>query len=497
VNAPGAVDDAATTGAAASSRAAAAAPPPDSTHMLRVAWRRCAIALVLLMAAGLRHHLLWGNSHALGFRLRPWLDGAETACLFAFAWFGARGWVGAVAAVRVRSPGPRALLLATLPLLALAVAVPAFLSADVADYVMRGRVLALHGGNPYVDLATAYGHDPFVAFGDAAWKQFPLPYGPLVADLQGAVAWLGAQATFLPPRAQFVATVALFKLGFAACLLASAWLARGLYARLRGGSGDDAFVAVAWCPLLLNEAVAQAHNESLLLVTLLLSLHLTAVGRVGAGAFLVGVSTLTKLVPVLVAPLHLVAAVRTRRTGACVLGGITAAALGAWFAWRYFAEPGSLGFLARQSEVTSGSLVRIASRVLAIDMATALLCGRLVVVTVLGVACVRLWRQPTLARLVAGCAAVLAAMACCGLAGVGPWYHVWWVPIALLGSSGFLHRFAVAVVCLAPLAYVRWTSARAFDELHDAIALAMGTCVPALIALLVRRPQRAAVVSRE
>lgn len=465
---------------------------PSPATPLQKAHRRCAFALTLLLLAGLRHHLVWGGAGALPFDLRPWLDAAETACLVAFAWLGARGWLAAVAAVRARSPGLRVLLRASLPLLALAVAVPAFLSADVADYVMRGRVLAVHGGNPYLQVATDFPGDPFLAFGDAAWKGFPLPYGPLVADLQGAVAWLSAQCTFLPHRAQFVLAVVLLKVVFAACLLASALQARAIAARLCGDDGDVAFVAVLWCPLLLNEALATAHNESLLLLTILLAMRAALAERAGASAFALGLGVLTKIVPVLLGPLLLVFAARARRVAAFALGGAFALAVLAFYVWRFFRAPGALDFLQRQSGLAFASVPAASARLLGIDVATTLLVGRAAVLVVLAAATVRLWRQPTPERLLGGSASVLAALACFGLSGFGPWYHVWWVPLALLAGRGYLHRFAHAVVWTAPLCYVVWTSTRQLDERHEFLVLAMGIALPAAIALLRRRAPDAA-----
>ncbi len=446
------------------------------------------MALLLLVLAGLRHHLVWGRFPT--FTLRPWLDALETGCLLGFAWFGTRGWLAAMAAVRERTPGMRALVRATVPLFGLAILVPTFLSADVADYVMRGRILSLHDSNPYVHMAAEFADDPFLAFGDTSWKRFPLPYGPVVADLQGAIAWLAHQASFLAPRGQLVLAVALFKLVFAACLMASALLARSIYAQLRTGDGDVAFVSVAWCPLVLNEAVASAHNESLLLLTILMAVWAAMRHRLALCACALALGTLTKIIPLLLSPLFFVYAWRSRRLTPFLLGTAAAAAIACFYWLRFFTEPGSLDFLRRQSQVTLGSLVWAVSKLLAMDPAPFLLAGRLLVVTVILLVTVRLWRKPTPEHLVHGSAVVLATMACCGLAAFGAWYHVWWLPLALLANGPRLHRFALAAVWLAPLGYVLWTGLRTLDERHQAAQLTMSIVVPGLIAFA--RPPRPA-----
>jgi hypothetical protein len=445
---------------------------------MQQAARQCALALLLLVVAGLRHHLVWGDS----LHLRPLLDAFETACVVGFAWFGTRGWLAAIAAVRERTPGLRALVRASLPLLVLGVVAPPFLSSDVTDYVMRGRVLALHGGNPYVQVAADFPTDPFLVFGDAPWKQFPLPYGPLVADLQGALAWLGAQLPFLPLTAQFVWSVVLFKLVFALALLAAALVARDVHARLRGGDGDVAFVAVLWCPLVLEEALASAHNESLLLLAILLALRAAIVGRAGLAAFALGLGVLTKIVPVLLAPLFLVFALRARRVRAFALGALAAALLLAFYWWRFFAAPGGLDFLQRQSSVSNSSLVSATAHLTGADVATTLRLGRAIAIAVLVAAMIRLWRRPTGDELVRACAAVLAATIVFGLAGFGPWYHVWWAPLALLLGRGWLQRAAVHATWLSPLGYLLWTSMRRFDGPHEWLSLATGVLLPAALA---------------
>lgn len=471
----------------------AAPEPRPPCALLAAAHRACAIGLVLLAAAGFRHHLIWGETAALGFSLRPWLDAGETACLLGFAWFGARGWLQAIAAVRERSPGLPALLRRSAPLLLLAVIAPPFLSADIADYVLRGRVLALHGGNPYVHVATDFPHDPMLAFGDAGWKRFPLPYGPLLADLQGAVAWLadrlGGQ---LPLRAQFVLAVVLFKTIFAAALVASALLARGIHRQIRGGDGDPAFVAVLWCPLLLNEALASAHNESLLLLTILATIYAAAHGRAGAAAFALGLGVLVKIVPVLLAPLLLAFAIRSSRTRPLLLGAGAVLGIAGIEALRYLRDPGALDFLSRQSAVTCASVAWAVSRLLECDVSIAVAAGRAAVLTVVVAMAIRSWRRGDATDLPGSAAAVLAMTACAGLAGFGPWYHVWWLPLALLHGHGFLHRFAVATASISPLAYGVWTATRRLDAWHEALVLTMSVLAPAAWALFFRstRTQR-------
>jgi hypothetical protein len=454
-------------------------PPMTSSTsnppLRRAAWQ-AVFAFALLAVAGLRHHLVWGGS------LRWVFDVLETGCLCGFAWFGARAWLSAMRIVREGSPGLRQLILLSLPILAMAVAVPAFLSADIADYVMRGRVLALHGGNPYTQMATDFPDDPFLVFGDSAWKQFPLPYGPLVADLQGVVAWLANLCSFLPAKAEFLLATGLFKAVFAASLLACACLARDIYRQLGRSDHDVAFIAVLWNPLLLNEGVATAHNESLVLLTLLIALRGALAGRGAVSGFSLGLGVLTKIVPVLLGPVLLVWAMRRRQLLGFAIGGCASLVLLALYYLRFFDEPGALDFLQKQSGVVGASPVWAIAGVLGLDIQNVLTFGRGIVVVVVLVMSVQLWRRPEPEQLVHACAVSLAAMVCFGMGGFGPWYHIWWIPLAMIGRPGFLQRFALVATVTSPLCYVVWTSVRILDEGHEWVQLSMGLLVPAVVA---------------
>jgi hypothetical protein len=433
-------------------------------------------SMALLLVAGVRHNYFWGGS------LYWVMHGFETLCLLGFTWFGALSWLRGMAAVREESPGLRRLLLLSLPILAVAVLVPNFLSQDVVDYVMRGRILSLHGGNPYVQMAADFPEDPFVAFGDAGWKQFPLPYGPLIADLQGLVAWIAHQFSFLPVRAEMLLACALFKTIFAGSLILSALTARSICAVLRPADQDVIFLGVLWNPLLLNEGVAQAHNEPLMLLALLVAVRAMLVGRVAVGTFALGMGVLIKIIPVLVAPIVLVSAARQRRLTALLMGGFGAMVVLAFYYWRFFTEPDSLDFIRRQSGVTGVTPVSFAAALFDVDIATALTGGRIVTVIVILAAAVHLWRRPEPRVFVVVCAACLAAMVCFGLGGFRSWYHIWWIPLALLAGHGFLYRFAWWATMLSPLGYLAWVSMRSYDSPHGILELSAGMLLPALLA---------------
>lgn len=466
--------------------------PTEVERSLRRAARQVLMAQGLLILAALRHHFVWGESARLPFSLRPLLDALEAGCVVGAAWLGAVGWWRGMAAA-ASGPGLSRLLRLSWPIVLAAMLVLPFLSIDVVDYEMRGRVLALHGGNPYVQVATDYPADPFVQFGDQAWKSFPLPYGPVLANLQGAVAWLAHQVPGLAPRAELVVAVGLFKLLFAAAVLAAALVARSLAGVLQPERRDAAFVGVLWSPLVLGECLGQAHNDALLLLLLLLSVRLLLVERLAAGTLVFGGAVLAKIVPVALGPLWLVWAWRRGRLAAFAGGTLASLALAGLCYLQFFRDPEALRFLERQAGVLGASPVWLANAC-GLDLGVAIGLGRAAVVAAAVAATIWLWRRPTPDVLLRSSALVLA-VAAASLGVFGPWYHLWWAPLALLAGDGFLRRFAIAATALSPLGYLVWVGLRRLDAPHQAVMLGLGLLLPLVVALVAGRRSAVAPVS--
>lgn len=466
--------------------------PTEVERSLGRAARYVLLAQGLLILASLRHHFVWGESARLPFSLRPLLDALEAGCVVGAAWFGAVGWWRGMA-VAASGPGLPRLLRLSWPILLAAMLVLPFLSIDVVDYVMRGRVLALHGGNPYVQVATDYPADPFVQFGDQAWKSFPLPYGPVLANLQGAVAWLAHQVPGLSPRAELVVAVGLFKVLFAAAVLAAALVARSIAGMLQPERRDAAFVGVLWSPLVLGECLGQAHNDALLLLLVLLAVRLLVQERLATGTLAYGGAVLAKIVPAALGPLWLVWAWRRGRLVGFVGGALATVALAGLCYLQFFRDPEALRFLERQSGVLGASPVWLANAC-GLDLGITIGLGRAAVVVASIVATVWLWRRPTADVLLRSSAGVLA-VAAASLGVFGPWYHLWWAPLALLAGDGSLRRFAIAATALSPLGYLVWAGLRRLDAPHQAVMLGLGLVLPCVVAVVAGRRSAVAPTS--
>ncbi len=190
-------------------------------------------------------------------------------------------------------------------------------SLDVYDYIARGRITAVHGGNPYVQPSREYAFDPFMGYG--SWQDATSPYGPLWETLVGILCRLAGNR-LLP---NLLAFKGLALIGYMASVLLIAAIVRRV-APERALSGTLLF---AWNPLVLFEGLSNAHNDLLVVALLLgaiwiLTLHLGQARRAempetssderfwermyaGAALILLTAAILVKLIPLLFLPLFL------------------------------------------------------------------------------------------------------------------------------------------------------------------------------------------------
>jgi hypothetical protein len=182
---------------------------------------------------------------------------------------------------------------------------------DPYDYITRGRIAGIHGGNPYLYPPEAYPHDPFVEY--ASWKHVTSAYGPMWESLSALFSqWTGHH---LWPN--MLVYKGLMLSSYLLCVLLIARILRRV-APERALAGTLLF---AWNPLILLESIANGHNDTLMVVFLLAALGvlawtssnggdalpLRAKELVGGGIalLLLAASILIKFVPVLLLPLFL------------------------------------------------------------------------------------------------------------------------------------------------------------------------------------------------
>jgi len=311
---------------------------------------------------------------------------------------------------------------------------PPFQLTDMGNYLGYARLGGLHGMNPYTHVIGQEMHDPIYHF--ATWDNLHSPYGELFTALSYPLAFLPIPVAYWVVK---VVTV-LLSLTFIGIV---AWCAKRL-----GRDPRYAAVLVGLNPIYLIYAVGGFHNDFFMLVPLTASIAFLLARRdKSAGAMLV-VAVAVKFSAVLLLPFLLVAARPAARRlqvlYGCVLAGIPLLVMSVilfGFSIPNLSQQGSLltpfsfpnlfGYFIGVGGGTSGVL-RLAD-------------------VVLVVAVVLLLRRQGDWLSHAGWAtfALIAS-----LAWVMPWYVIWLLPLAALGTSQRLRRVAVALTVFLVLVFL-------------------------------------------
>jgi hypothetical protein len=311
---------------------------------------------------------------------------------------------------------------------------PPFQLTDMGNYLGYARLGGLHGMNPYTHVIGQEMHDPIYHF--ATWDNLHSPYGELFTALSYPLAWLPIPVAYWIVK---VVTV-LLSLSFIGIVC---WCARRL-----GRDPRYAALLVGLNPIYLVYAIGGFHNDFFMLVPLTASIAFLLARRdKSAGAMLV-VAVAVKFSAVLLLPFLLVAARPARRRRqvlyGCVLAGVPLLVMSlALFGFSLpnlsqqgslltpFSFPNLFGYFIGVGGGTSGVL-RLA------DVA-------------LVVAVVLLLRHDGDWITRAGWAtfALIAS-----LAWVMPWYVIWLLPLAALGTSERLRRVALALTVFLVLVFL-------------------------------------------
>ncbi len=161
------------------------------------------------------------------------------------------GW--ALYLFRKNGPLPRSAFIigAGLAFALLVLLVPPLLARDLFNYASYGRMIAVHGSNPYLTAPKAFPSEHVLAY--ISWRSTPSVYGPLfnyMAALIGLAAGSGA-----------VGNVLGFKIAMLAFFAGSLLVVDRLARRIRPERADFILLAVAWNPLVLVHLVGGGHND--------------------------------------------------------------------------------------------------------------------------------------------------------------------------------------------------------------------------------------------
>jgi len=301
---------------------------------------------------------------------------------------------------------------------------------DVFNYIHYGRMGAVHGLNPYIDLPVRAAHDPSYAVSN--WHHLLSPYGPLFTLLTYPVALLPLHTAYWVWKG----IVLVSSLG----VLALVW-----WIAVRSGRSPQRALAFAGLnPLVLVYGLGGAHNDPLMLLAVLGAVALalgpadatTARGvratSLGAGAAAVAGGALKLSVGVL-APLIVLGA---RRRSWAVAGAVAAGA--AALAVIQLVFGGHAPAVAAQERlVTPLSIPQVAGELAGAGGMTATIrtiCHLVLAATIAG-ACVAVALERR--RMIGACGLVML-VAVLTLGWTMPWY-VWWVlPFAALARTRWL-----------------------------------------------------------
>lgn len=199
-------------------------------------------------------------------------------------------------------------------------------ATDVYRYLMWGNMVAYAGLSPYATTFAAWGN-PLAVHLAGEWADAVSPYGPLWHLLSAPPAWLAGD----PP--DVARGVLALKALSAAAFLATTPLVWTLTAPAGRRTQAARALLWAWNPPLLLSFAGHGHNDSWMLLWLMLGLWVGRRGRPAAGLVVMALAALTKPIAAAALLLCAVAALRSeaqgrRRLQLALLAGLGTAAVG-------------------------------------------------------------------------------------------------------------------------------------------------------------------------
>ncbi|MFZ0041529.1 MAG: glycosyltransferase family 87 protein [Solirubrobacteraceae bacterium] len=332
----------------------------------------------------------------------------------------------------VRSLSMRLIVVTVVALHVILLMSPPLQLTDLFNYLGYARLGGLHELNPYTHVIRQEMFDPVYRF--SSWHNLRSPYGQLFTALTYPLSRVSLPVAYWALK---VGTVGL-SLGFVALV----WQC----ARQLGRDPRFAVVFVAFNPIFLIYAVAGFHNDFFMLVPSMGAISLLLAGRDRAAGAALMIAIAVKFTAVLLLPFLLVAAVTRPRRIRVLVGAVLAAIpLGVLIVGLFgFAIPN----LSQQSSLlTDYSIPNLVGLVFGVGGTPDLL--RAATVGVVLVVAYEIYRRKD--WLTAAGWSTLALIV--SLAWLVPWYIVWLLPLAALGTSVRLRRVAGAMTVFLILTF--------------------------------------------
>ena len=325
-------------------------------------------------------------------------------------------------------------------------------SNDIFSNLAYGREL-LAGLNPFHDLPVDLGADPILPYVGSVWTHWSTCYGPLTTMIAAVAAW----------PAGIVVPMLLFKLVMLACSLATVLLAYDVCrACLLPKHAAQAFILLAWNPLLAWEVSGQAHNDGLLVLAL--AVFVWAAVRhwqwLAAAALIAGFYLKFAALPLIgLYGLY----VGRQRLARSLLMGVALVAVGVvLFApfWRGTAtlEPALLASTASHDYLANSLTMFVVGAGRLIDPQAAPALFRIVMlatrIVCLVLAVFFAFRARSVTRVIQDGLVFLLVFECLGMGWFQPWYATWLLPLAVACRSARLQWIVAVYTATIPVLYL-------------------------------------------
>ena len=218
---------------------------------------------------------------------------ARWELFWAFLGLGVLYWLGWRAAQRTNSKAAWIIVVAGFLLFSLLLlCIFPFGAAHFFDNIMHGRILGVHGANPFYALANQFPADPFLPY--VAWKKSPSAYGPGWELLAGITARLAGDG--------IIANILAFKLLAGIFLLASTLVVAAILRAVAPERALAGVVLLAWNPVILYETFGNGHNDIAMIFWVLLAAWLLLKRAYTAACVALVMGALFKFIPLLMLP---------------------------------------------------------------------------------------------------------------------------------------------------------------------------------------------------
>jgi hypothetical protein len=167
---------------------------------------------------------------------------------------------------------------------------------DIFDNIMHGRMIAVYGANPFVQVIAQYARDPIRPY--VGWPTTPSAYGPAWELMAGGVAWLTNRLS----GASIVANVLAFKALGVLFFAGSVGLVAAILRRLSPERALTGTLLLAWNPVVLYETMGNGHNDIVMVFFILAAAWALLARRHGLAILALVAGALIKFIPVLLIP---------------------------------------------------------------------------------------------------------------------------------------------------------------------------------------------------